>query len=247
MESPSNTITYVVHSSTVYLFSYLIIKIIVFIFSYILGNKFCKHGLNKFYNKMKKISYRYMKSSEYCKINDNIEIIEKKIKKYNKIIDHNKKENKHLSEYDLLILNGKYTRKLMKEQNELNHLIKNKEIQQEQSKNNMFFKIFDKICIFLTSSNKFLKLLRIQIMVILLFLIVKYNFKNKWKDLCLQIQSQLIFKRNFQFISSDLCKNNLFTFLCGYNMTHFFFLTVKHNCEILYFKLLKDEKKKKAL
>ncbi|SOV76706.1 conserved Plasmodium protein, unknown function [Plasmodium reichenowi] len=245
MESHSNTVTYVVHSSTVYLSFYLIIKIIVFIFSYVLENKFCKFGLNKIYNKVKKIYYRYMESSEYSKINDNIEIIEKKIKKYNKIIDQNKKENKHLSEYDLLILNGKYTRKLMKEQNELNQLIKSKEAQQEQSKNNMFFKIFDKTCIFLTSTNKFIKLLRIQIVVILLFLIVKYNFKNKWEDLCLQIQSELIFKRNFQFISSDSCKNNLYTFLCGYNMTHFFFMTVKHNCGILYSKLLKDEKKKK--
>ncbi|SPJ08906.1 conserved Plasmodium protein, unknown function [Plasmodium sp. DRC-Itaito] len=246
MESHSNTITYVVHSSTVYLFFYLIIKIIVFIFSYILENKFCKLGLNKIYDKVKKTYYGYMESSEYCKINDKIEIIEKKIKKYNKIIDQNKKENKHLSEYDLLILNGKYTRKLMKEQNELKQLIKSKEIQQEQSKNNRFFKIFHKICIFLTSPNKFIKLLRIQIAVILLFLIVKYNFKNKWEHLCLQIQSKLMFKRNFELTSSDLCKNNLYTFLCGYNMTHFFFMTIKHNCEILCSKLLKDEKKKKA-
>ncbi|SOV20130.1 conserved Plasmodium protein, unknown function [Plasmodium sp. gorilla clade G2] len=246
MESHSNTVSYVVHSSTIYLCFYLIIKIIVFLSSYIVENKFFKLGLNKIYNNVKKIYYRYMNNSEYCKINDNIEIIEKKIKKYNKIIEQNKKENQHLSEYDLLILNGKYTRKLMKEQNELNQLIKIKETQQEESKNNIFFKIFYNFLIFLTSTNKFIKLLRIQIVILLLFLIVKYNFQNKWKDSCLQIHSQLIFKKNFQFISSDICNNNLFTFLCGYNMTHFFFMTMKYNCEIIYSILLKEEKKKKA-
>ncbi|CRH00609.1 conserved Plasmodium protein, unknown function [Plasmodium relictum] len=167
-----------------------------------------------------------MRSALYNDINKQIETLQKKIEKYNKIIDENNKKNKHLSEYDLLILNGKYTRKVLKEEKNLNEL---KEMKKNDNKNNYFSKISDTIILCLCSKNKLIRHIKNQIYVVFIFLILNYFTNNNLRESCLKIHSHLKFQNNFKITPSDPCRNNLLHFLGGYNITNLFFFTMKQN------------------
>ncbi|CRG97836.1 conserved Plasmodium protein, unknown function, partial [Plasmodium gallinaceum] len=194
-----NDYIYIFHNSTLYIFLYILIQILLFILNTIGNNKYVQNFFFKLTKKIKKFYNYYMKSAHYNDISKKIEISQKKIEKYNKIIDENKKKNKHLNEYDLMILNGKYTRKVLKEEKILNELIK---IINNENKNNYFTKISDTILLFLYSKNILIRHIKTQIYVVIIFLILNYFVNNELRESCLKIHSHLKFKNNFKIIPS---------------------------------------------
>ncbi|SBT70754.1 conserved Plasmodium protein, unknown function [Plasmodium malariae] len=237
MENISNDVNYVFHNSTLYLLLYAFVQVACYLAHSIRTNEIVVFYFLKLHKKIRKTYCYYMKSNKYQETSKKIETLKKKIKKYNKLIDENKNSNKHLNEYDLIILNGKYTRKVLKEENNLNDLMK---ILEEENKNDYLIHTCNTLLAFLFSKNT---------LVLFFFLSFKYFATDHLEIPSLNMHSCLWFKRNFKIIyATEPCSNSLFDFLYGYNTAQLFFFTIKQNLGSLFvITKQKQEKKKKAM
>ncbi|SBS84643.1 hypothetical protein POVCU2_0027170 [Plasmodium ovale curtisi] len=150
----------------------------------------------------------YVKSANYLQINNSIELLQRKIKKYNKVIEENKKANKHLNEYDLLILNGKYTRKVLKEKKNLEELM---DVLREENKYDYFIHTWDALISFFSSKNTIMNVIRTQICMVVIFLLLTRFANRNFEVPCLRIHSNLWFRRNFRIASTGsyyICQRN---------------------------------------
>ncbi|GAW81495.1 hypothetical protein, conserved [Plasmodium gonderi] len=228
-----NDVMYVLHNSTLYFLLYAAVQISQYIFHILYNNKVIQTYFFKYQKKIKKTYCQYTKSSEYQDISNKIEHLKKKIKKYTKLIEENKKSNKHMNEYDLLILNGKFTRKLLKEEKNLNDL---NNLLEQENQGDYLFHACDILSSLVTSNSVLANVLRTQITVTFLFLYLKYLSCQNAKLSHVSTEMDIWFGKHFKIISTEPWANNLINLLYGYNTAHVVFLTLKQNVSNLFIK-----------
>ncbi|SCQ16602.1 conserved Plasmodium protein, unknown function [Plasmodium ovale] len=243
MKDQTSDVTYVLHNSTLYLLLYMFMQITHYMFHLVCTNKFLTMSFYKVQKKVRKMYCHYVKSANYLQINNSIELLQRKIKKYNKVIEENKKANKHLNEYDLLILNGKYTRKVLKEKKNLEELM---DVLREENKYDYFIHTWDALISFFSSKNTIMNVIRTQICMVVIFLLLTRFANRNFEVPCLRIHSNLWFRRNFRIASTEPCSSNMLTFLYGYNTAHLFISTMRQNISSLFIKPKKKKKMKEA-
>ncbi|GAB67006.1 hypothetical protein PCYB_103560 [Plasmodium cynomolgi strain B] len=232
-DSQPSDVTYVLHNSTLYLLLYLVVQLGQYLLQTLWTNKLVKTSFLKYHRKIKKSYCQYTKSAEYHDITNQIENVQKKIKKYKKLIEANKKSNKNMNEYDLLILNGKYTRKILKEEKNMNDLIN---ILEQENQGDYLFHTCDVISSLVTSTSAFVNVVRTQITVALLFLSLKYLSCRNAQVPYVPAETDLWFGEHFKIVSTEPCAQNLVNLLYGYNTAHLVFLTLRQSLSSLFVK-----------
>ncbi|CDU18761.1 conserved Plasmodium protein, unknown function [Plasmodium yoelii] len=242
MNHASSDQIYFIHNTTLYLFLYAFVQVTYYLIWLFFTNKNIIKFLTRLQNKILKKYCQYFKSSEYLDICKNIEELQLKIKKYNKLIERNKKENSHLNSYDLLLLNGKYTRKLLKEEQTLNIYMQQLN---DQNKNNYIVLTWNALLQFFSSTDKITSILRRQLCISIIFLSFIFLFNVNFEIPLFKINLNMWFKRNIQIEESDKNPNGLLSFMYGYNIANFFFMTMKENLSNIFIKLPIENKTKK--
>ncbi|CAG9475095.1 conserved Plasmodium protein, unknown function [Plasmodium vivax] len=232
-DSQPSDVTYVVHNSTLYLLLYAVVQLGQYLLQILWTNKLVKTSLLKYHRKIKKSYCLYTKSPEYQDISNQIENVQKKIKKYKKLIEANKKLNKNMNEYDLLILNGKYTRKILKEEKNINDL---RNALEQENQGDYLFHTCDVISSLVTSTGAFVNIVRTQITVALLFLSLKYLSRRNAQVPYAPADTDLWFGERFKIVSTEPCAQNLVNLLYGYNTAHVVFLTLRQSLSSLFVK-----------
>ncbi|SCM23332.1 conserved Plasmodium protein, unknown function [Plasmodium chabaudi chabaudi] len=242
MNHASSDQIHFIHNTTLYLFLYVFVQATYYLIWLFFTNKNIIKFLTKLQNIILKKYCQQFKSPEYLDICKNIEELQLKIKKYNKLIERNKKENSHLNSYDLLLLNGKYTRKLLKEEQQLNIYMQQLH---EQNKNNYIALAWDALLQFFSSTDKVVSILRRQICISIIFLSFILLFNVNFEIPIFKINLNMWFKRNVQIEASDKNPNGLLSLMYGYNIANFFFMTMKDNFYSIFIKLPAENKTKK--
>ncbi|EUD68184.1 hypothetical protein C922_01202 [Plasmodium inui San Antonio 1] len=202
-DSQPSDVTYVLHNSTLYLLLYAVVQLGQWLLRIVWANKLVKTSFLKYHRKIKKYYCQYTKSPEYQDITKQIETVQKKIKKYKKLIEANKKSNKNMNEYDLLILNGKYTRKILKEEKNMNDL---RNLLEQENPGDYLFHTCDVISSLVTSTGSFVNIVRTQITVALLFLSLKYLSCRNSQVPYVPAETDLWFGEHFKIVSTEPLK-----------------------------------------
>ncbi|VEV57185.1 conserved Plasmodium protein, unknown function [Plasmodium vinckei vinckei] len=242
MNHASSDQIHFIHNTTLYLFLYVFVQATYYLIWLFFTNKNVIKFLKKLQNEILKKYCQHFKSPEYLDICKNIEELQLKIKKYNKLIERNKKENSHLNNYDLLLLNGKYTRKILKEEQQLNTYMQQLH---EQNKNNYIILAWNALLDFFSSTDKVVSILRRQICISIIFLSFIILFNVNVEIPLFKININKWFKRNVQIEASDKNPNGLLSLMYGYNIANFFFMTIKENFSSIFIKLPTENKTKK--
>ncbi|VWU51017.1 conserved protein, unknown function [Hepatocystis sp. ex Piliocolobus tephrosceles] len=239
MENSTNYTIYVLHSSTLYLILYAYVQVIFYLMHVIFTSKLFQLYFLKI-KKLVKIKYiQYFKSAEYQDIYNKIVSVQKKIKKYNKIIEQNKEENKHLSGYDMLLLNGKYTRIVLKEKKKLDILFTAK---QEQNKNISSINLWNIIHTFFCSNIFLITHIRKQIYIVLIFLCFKFFLSHDLNTSYIKMYSPLGLEQSFRILFKEPFLRNILNFLYNYNIARLFVTTMNQHLKSIFYDPLKKTK-----
>lgn len=227
--------TVTLHNSTVYLLIYIVVHFLLYFIRFISRGRFLLNFLFKFRKKIT-VDKSNPKPEDKKDIDKQIETEKKRIHMYTQIIEDNREQNKHLGEYDLFILNGKYKRQLLKHQNILNGLLeKQKGLENEAySQKNGFIRNWDRIIILFYSKNKIITYIRKQLGIIFIYLILKYIPLTSTKLTCLNLYSTVEFTKISGLAIKEICRNNLIRFLINYNITSVFVYSLKNYLKDLF-------------